>query len=207
MSSILDVAIILLCFVALIIFKRTKSYLSIAGLSLLITFFLLIFLKYFSSDSLYEIGFRTDNLMVTLIPATIYLALSTAILFTMRFKPKKFKIIKWIFALFILYLLFGLVQQIFFQAIFTHTLNKLIQEKILVILFSAVFFSSFHWGWDSKGIKFGILTLFGGVTMATLYLISPNVYLLGIVHGILASLYYFVVYEGNIARKENPRKC
>ena len=62
------------------------------------------------------------------------------------------------------------------------------------------FYSSFHWSWDAKGIKFGLLTLFGGIVWSILFLTSPNIILLGISHAILASLYYFIVYEGNILR-------
>ena len=197
----MNIVIVFLSFCVLIFFKRTKSYLSIGGLSLIVSVLVLFILKYLSIGNLSEIGFRTDNISETIIPISIYLALSIAILFTMRYKPKKFKAFKWIFALIFLYLIFGSIQQFFFQAIFTHTINKLVDEKILVILFSAVFFSSFHWGWDSKGIKFGLMTLFGGVVMSTLFLVSPNIYVLGIAHGILASFYYFIVYEGNILEK------
>ena len=201
MEQVLNIAIVFLSFSVLIVFKRTKSYLSIGGLSLILSVLVLFILKYLTIGNLSEIGFRTDNLGATIIPTSIYLALSVAILFTMRYKPKKFKAFKWIFALISLYLIFGFLQQFFFQAIFTHTINKLVDEKILVILFSAVFFSSFHWGWDSKGIKFGLMTIFGGVVMSTLFLINPNIYILGIAHGILASFYYFIVYEGNILEK------
>lgn len=201
MTQTLNIAIVFLSFSVLVIFKRTKSYLSLGGLLLIISVAVLFLLKYLAVGNLSEIGFRTDNFGVNIIPFSIYLALSITILFTMRYKPKKFKAFRWIFALITLYLIFGLLQQFFFQAIFTHTISKLIDEKILVILFSSVFFSSFHWGWDSKGIKFGLMTLFGGIVMSTLYLMSPNIYVLGIVHGILASFYYFIVYERNILEK------
>jgi len=197
----LNIAIVFLSFSVLVFFKRTRSYLSIGGLSLIVSVLVLFFLKYLTIGNLSEIGFRTDNISATIIPTSIYLALSVAILFTMRYKPKKFKAFRWIFALIFLYLVFGFLLQFFFQAIFTHTINKLVDEKILVILFSSVFFSSFHWGWDSKGIKFGLMTLFGGIVMSTLFLTSPNIYVLGITHGILASFYYFIVYEGNILEK------
>jgi len=197
----LNIAIVFLSFSVLVFFKRTRSYLSIGGLSLIVSVLVLFFLKYLTIGNLSEIGFRTDNISTTILPTSIYLALSVAILFTMRYKPKKFKAFRWIFALIFLYLVFGFLQQFFFQAIFTHTINKLVDEKILVILFSSVFFSSFHWGWDSKGIKFGLMTIFGGVVMSTLFLINPNIYILGIAHGILASFYYFIIYEGNILEK------
>lgn len=201
MGFALNIAIVFLSFSVLVIFKRTKSYLSTGGLLLIVSVLVLFLLKYLTVGNLSEIGFRTDNLGVNLIPASIYLALSVAVLFTMRYKPKKFKAVRWIFALITLYLVFGFLQQFFFQAIFTDTVSKLVDEELLVILFSSVFFSSFHWGWDFKGIRFGLMTLFGGVVMATLYLNSPNIYVLGIVHGILASFYYFIVYENNILEK------
>ena len=132
----------------------------------------------------------------------IFSALGAIVLAGIRFKAKKFKILSWFFSLSTVYLLFGIVQQIFFQAVFTDTLRYLVDDVSLVIIFSSVFYSSFHWNWDAKGIRFGLITLMSGVVWSVLYLKSPNIFLLGLSHGILASLYYFIVYEDNILRKK-----
>ncbi|MDP1710433.1 MAG: hypothetical protein Q8L46_00610 [candidate division WWE3 bacterium] len=89
---------------------------------------------------------------------------------------------------------------------FTHTLQELLENKLLVVILSGAFFSSFHWGWNREGIGFGLLTLFLGFAFSTLFLQSPNVILLGVTHGILATLYYFVVSEENILDKRLSNK-
>lgn len=182
-------------------FKKTKTYVAKQSLVLILLFTFLLLTKYLSISNLASLGFRLDNLSDTLIPTLLFIMLGTVILATMRHKPKKFRVIPWFFSLVTLYLAFGVLQQIFFQSIFTHTLNELLADRSLVVIFSSIFYSSFHWGWDAKGIKFGILTLFGGVVMTLLFLESPNIILLGIAHAVMASLYYFLVYEGDILEK------
>lgn len=165
---------------------------------MLVVFTLIIFLKLSVTHDFATLGFRTDNFGATLIPTSIFGALGIVVLFSMRFKEKKFKVFKWIISLITLYLAFGIVQQIFFQSIFTQTLSKVVDNKSLVVIFSSIFYSSFHWGWGPEGIRFGLLTLFAGVVWAILFLTSPNIYLLGFSHALLASIYYFMVRGDDI---------
>lgn len=80
-------------------------------------------------------------------------------------------------------------------------MQEVLNNTTLSVIFSSIFYSSFHWTWDAEGIKFGLLTLFGGTVWSILFLASPNVFLLGFSHAILASLFYFMIQEGNTLEK------
>ena len=198
MEYFLNLVIIFTSFLIFFIFKKSRSYVSKRGLVLLTLLVFLVFTKTVAVGDLSLIGFRLDNFSEELLPLLIFTFMGIVILFTMRFKEKKFKVVSWAVSLVILYLTFGVIQQIFFQSIFTHTLNGLLEDRTLTIIFSSVFYSSFHWGWDVKGIKFGLLTLFAGAVWSLLFLSGSNVIMLGLSHAVLASIYYFVVYEDNV---------
>lgn len=194
----LNLLIIFLSLAGFFVYKKTKSYISVGGLTMIVMLSLAIILKLSLVKDLQVIGFRTDNFSGSLMPLIIFNAIGVVILFAMRFKAKKFKVFSWATSLVFLYLIFGLIQQTFFQAIFAHTLAEVISDKSLVVIFSTLFYSSFHWGWETRQIRLGFLTLFAGAIWTMIYLKSPNIYLLGVSHALLASLYYFIVYPYDI---------
>lgn len=198
MATYINLLIIFLCLLVFFVYKRTKSYVSINGAIMLLSFVALVFLKFHAVTDLRSLGFRTDNFLDTLIPVVIFNAIGIAILYSMGFSEKKFKVWGWLISLLTLYFAFGIVQQIFFQSIITDTLSKLIGNKSLVVVFSSIIYASFHWGWGIKKITFGFLTLIAGIVWSILFLSSPNIYLLGLSHAVLASLYYFRVRADNI---------
>jgi hypothetical protein len=198
MEYYLNLLIIFLCLTLFVVYKRTKSYVSLNGLVMLLFFVILVFLKLTTVPDLRILGFRVDNFGDTLIPLIVYNAIGTAILFSMGYGGKRFKVFGWFISLVTLYFAFGVVQQIFFQSIITDTRSKVVGDHNLTILFSSIIYASFHWGWGIKKITFGFLTLIAGIVWSTLYLKSPNIYLLGLSHAILASIYYFRVRVDNI---------
>jgi hypothetical protein len=133
-----------------------------------------------------------------LLPIVLFVLLGTIYLYTIRTKVKKFKVFSWLTILLSLYFLFGIVQQFFFQSVFTHTLYGLIGSKVPVVIVSAVFFATFHWG---KGVQFGLMSFVAGVVMASLFLVSPNIILLGVGHAILAGFYYYWVNKEDTLEK------
>lgn len=197
----LNLFIIFLCLLGFFVYKKTKSYLSLSGLTMFLMLAVAIFLKWNVVKNLSLIGFRTDNFSNTLVPLIIFNAIGVVVLFSMRFKTKRFKIFSWASSLVFLYLIFGFVQQTFFQGIFAHTLSQIIEDRGLVVIFSTIFYSSFHWGWETRQIKLGFMTLFAGAVWTILYLKSPNIYLLALSHALLASLYYYLVYPYDILKQ------
>lgn len=194
----MNLTLVVASLLILVVFKRMKSYLSWQGGILTVLSLYLLGVKFFVLSDFKSLGFRLDNINDTLLPTAIFTVLGIVILSAMRFKAKKFKAIKWFVSLLTFYLLFGILQQTFFQSIVTHTLSELLNNIVLVVIFSGVFFSAFHWDWKAKGLTFGFFTLLTGVVWAILFLNSPNIILLGVSQAILGSLYYFVVYRGNV---------
>ncbi len=178
----------------LLVYNRTQNYLSIKGVILYSLFLLVTFIKIRTGGSLIDLGFRLDNIAATLLPNILLVLGGTAVLYTMRTRMKEFKVFSWLISLVGLYFIFGIVQQFFFQSVFTHSLYGILGSKLPVVVISGIFFASFHWG---KGVRFGLMTLVAGSVMAYLFLASPNVILLGVSHAILASVYYYFVNESD----------
>jgi len=198
----MNLLIIILCLVILFIYKKTKSYASGRGGVLFFTFAILAFIKFKTVASPSLLGFRMDNFRETLFPMAIFVFLGMTVLYSMRIKTQKFKVVRWLISLATLYLVFGIAQQTFFQSIFTHSLNTLLGNKVLAILLSGIFFATFHLREGTRGIRFGVMAFVGGVVMSYLFLTSPNIILLGVSHAILASGYYFWVNdENNLERR------
>ncbi len=202
MEIFLNLTLIIASLLILFVFKKMKSLLSKQGGVLIILSAYLLGIKFFLLSDFKSLGFRIDNINDTLLPTIIFTMLGIAILSVMRFKAKKFKIIKWFLSLLTLYLFFGILQQTFFQSIITHTLRELLDNTVLAVIFSSVFYSAFHWDWKLKGFTFGFFTLLAGVVWAILFLSSPNIILLGASHAALGSLYYFIVYKGNVLEEQ-----
>ncbi len=198
MEIFLNLTLVVASLLVFFVFKKMKSLISWRGGVLIISSLYLLGIKFFMLSDFKSLGFRLDNIGDTLLPTIIFTMLSVAILSVMGFKVKRFKVIKWFLSLLTLYLFFGILQQAFFQSIITHTLNELLDNTVLAVIFSGVFYSAFHWDWKLKGFTFGFLTLLAGVVWAILFLNSPNIILLGASHAILGSLYYFVAYKGDI---------
>ena len=196
--SLINYSILLAGVVALFTFKRMKSYVSPYFFLLILAFLYSLFAKYYLSGGWQFLYLRIDNIQDTLFATLIFTLLGGLTIAAIRDKRKKFETLKWITSLVSLYLLFGIIQQIFFQAIVTSTINNLIENTNIVVVSSGLFFALFHWGWRPKGIRFGILSFIAGVVWAILFLKSPNTLLLGASHAILGGFYYSLVYEGNI---------
>ena len=201
-TSLINYSILLAAVVALLTFKRMKSYMSPYILLLVLAFLYTLFAKYYLSGGWQFLNLRIDNIQDTLFATLIFTLLGTLTIVAIRAKRKKFETLKWLTSLVSLYLLFGIIQKIFFQAIVTSTINNLIENTNIVVISSGLFFALFHWGWGSKSIRFGILSFIAGVVWAILFLKSPNILLLGASHAVLAGFYYSLVYEGNILQKK-----
>ena len=201
METFLNLTLVAASLLIFFVFKKMKSLLSWQGVVLIISSAYLLGIKFFVLSDFKSLGFRVDNINDTLLPIAIFTMLSMVILSVMRFKTERFKVIKWFLSLLTLYLFFGILQQAFFQSVFTHTLKELLNNTVLTVIFSGVFYSAFHWDWRAEELTFGFLTLLAGVVWAILFLSSPNIILLGISHAILASLYYFIVHKDNVLKR------
>lgn len=191
----MNLVIVSICLLILFVYNRTRNYLSLWGLLLYSLFLLVTFLKLRNVGNLSDLGFRLDNIQAALLPIALFVSAGIVILISMSKKPRNFKVLSWTISLAGLYLVFGITQQFFFQSVFSHSLWGFLGNKALVIILSGLFFAAFHWG---KGLRFGFLTMVAGDIMTYLFLVNPNIILLGSAHAILASIYYYWVDVGDV---------
>ena len=193
------IIVIILVFLVYLIYKRTINYTSLNGIFMFVAFILAFLLK-LNSSGFERMGLRVDNFFEAAIPAGIITIIGFLVFFIflqekkLTFKPE----------LFLLYLIFGILQTIFFQSVFNLTIYDLFNSKTLSILFTTAFFSLFHY--NKKNKTFFILAILGGLAWSTIFLYSPNVFALGFSHAIIAYFYYNLLYKGNILKKRIPFK-
>jgi len=94
MENFLNLTIILVAFLMFFIFKKTKSYISWKGGGMILLLIYLLIIKFYIVGDVKLIGLRFDNLKETLLPVIIFTLLGTIILGTMKYKKKKFKVLK-----------------------------------------------------------------------------------------------------------------
>lgn len=201
----IDFFIIFLCLLSLFIYKKTRSYVSFKGLALVVIFSFLAFIRFKTIGNPAALGLRFDNFGMTFLPTVAFVILGTTLLLNLRTKSKKFKVVAWLISLASLYLIFGIIQQIFFQSVFAYSLNNVLGNKPLTALFSGIFFSFFHWRAGTAGICFGLMALVAGIFFSYLFLTSPNIILLGLAHAFLASIYYFFVADSDTLERRLSR--
>jgi len=85
-----------------------------------------------------------------------------------------------------LYPLWGIVQQLIFQGVLHRRLLVLLRPPWLAALLTAGFFAAVHAG-DAKLVG---LTFIAGLAWSFLFRRYPNVWVLGLSHGVLAALAY-----------------
>lgn len=92
-----------------------------------------------------------------------------------------------------LYPLWGLVQQFIFQGILHRALLVLLPQRSLALILNSVAFASVH----ITDWRLVALTFVAGIAWSWFYQRWPNVWVLGISHGILASLTYPLLLTEN----------
>ncbi len=189
-----DLLAILICVAILIIYLNTKKYYSIQALSIILLFIVLIILK------IKEISLNL-NFDKILLPVIIFTVIAIPVLIYLGYKNHLLRIPKWFFPLLPLYLIFGIGQQILYQSIFHNSINHLLNNQILSVLLTSIFFIAFHIDKKHHYRLLKIITI-PAIFWTIMFAIQPNVIILGISHGILASLYYIFEFKKNIIKQE-----
>ena len=92
-----------------------------------------------------------------------------------------------------LYPVWGVVQQLIFQGVVHRRLLLLVNHRGLAVLLTALAFALVHVGsWPLVGLTFA-----AGLAWSRLFQIYPNVWVLGLSHGVLAALVYPLVLGDN----------
>lgn len=98
------------------------------------------------------------------------------------------------------YLLFGLIQQLWFKFVFFDTLYYLLGDgffmrESIAILVAAVYYSTFH-GYATKTIKnFAMMAFFIDLGWGILYLVLGNLHWNVLSHAIIGGAFYSLVFE------------
>lgn len=201
----LNALILILCISTLIIYTWTKNFDSINGI-LIIIFGLsalvltILYLK--------EVTFKLyvpETLLISGIIHLIFTIVGFLLILFFRVKQRKFNPVFFL-TLFVLYVPFAFVQQIFFQYIFLNMLSSLIASRSLVLLFGILFFGLAHPPRDT--VKLTIFSLLAGSVWVWTFMTYGNLLWQSVSHAFLGSLYYCLVHPDNrlLARVKFFRK-
>ncbi len=192
----LDYLILIFCFLILLIYFFTKEFDSLIGLFLV---FMVIFIIVIRANLFKNIPtnlFNPSTLFISSLFVLVFVIVASGILFIKKKNKKK----KHVFLLFFLYLIFGLIQQLLFQYVFLETLNFLLNNFLISVFVSAIYYSLFH---TKRGIEFFIFTLGTGLIWSTIYLKYGNIIPLIISHAILGTVYYTWIFKGEAIKNRS----
>jgi membrane protease YdiL (CAAX protease family) len=133
-------------------------------------------------------GFRTDNLGASLREASLAGAAALALIVPFAFWRGHFPPPPSFWAVAALYPLWGLAQQFLLNALLARNLRPFLGDRA-VVLTAAAFFSLAHApDWPLMGLTFAI-----GLPWVWLYLRRPNLWVLGLWHGLLGAAAWYGV--------------
>ena len=137
-------------------------------------------------------GFRTDNFKKTAIMVIPFFALAFMTFILIGNHQDTLNLTWHILPVLLFYPLWGTIQQFLLIALVTGNLKTLqtpFLSNTVIIILTAILFSLVHYPdcWLMAGTF--ILAIFYGY----IYLKSPNLYVLGLVHGWLGALFYYTV--------------
>lgn len=188
-----DTAFVLLCGTAYVVAANTNL-----GGAWLIAAVAVIFAAYSAlvlarrGESLSDFGLRVDNL----VPACRTVGTWTgggvvSILFYALLTGAEFR--TELLIMLPLYPLWGIVQQLIFQGLLHRRILVLVRNEHAAVLLTAMAFALVHLGsWPLVA-----LTFVAGLVWSRLFQVYPNVWALGLSHGILAALAYPLLLADN----------
>jgi len=144
-------------------------------------------------ESWRDFGFRGDNLGASLLPVGAWTLLAAVLLAIWGTGHGRSLASPGIALLLPLYPLHGLAQQFFFQGILNRRLTTLLGRPIPAAFATATAFALVHFG----NPVLMALTFPAGLVWSLLYQRRPNLWMLGLSHGILAALAYPLVLGEN----------
>lgn len=133
-----------------------------------------------------DLGLRSDNLIKSIIPYSIFTALSLIILFTIAyiFDIKYEKTTEIIIKHLILFLPISFFQEFAFRSFLIPRLEMLLNKKYQIIFVNTVLFTLIHLIYPDLAIMIPV-SFIGGIAFAWIYMKYPNILLISIAHGII----------------------
>jgi hypothetical protein len=135
-------------------------------------------------------GFRTDNFLKALAPSLLFAACGAALIMLYGTATGRGRLPASFWACLWLYPLYGIAQQFALQALVVRNLRLCVRARSARAAAAGAIFSAAHF----PVIPLMLLTAPAGIVFAWIYETRPNLWALGIAHGLLGALaYYFVL--------------
>ncbi len=181
MIEIIEIVLLLLLPISLIFFRIVPFKYRMHLLTL--SFVGSILIMFFEGWTLSDAGFRTDNLLISLIPYIIFTVGSIALAYIyLRIVNKKPKNINP--QLLYYFIPISFAQEILFRSFIVTKLSNITNSWIFITLLSTVLFVVAHliYTIDHHGI---LLLIISGAGFTIMYLTWPNLILIGLAHSAL----------------------
>lgn len=194
--------IIIFSLSALFIYYRVKLFKSFLGIFLLSLFiFLMIFRLLTAREGFTDpflVNFEALQVLVTLL-FTLVAVLLIFVLSGYRKQPSRK--VSYLFKIFLLYLVFAIIEQLFFNFVVAQTIYYLIQNLGASVFLAGVFFSLFHVQLKKRDRAFFITGSFVmGMFNSWLYLSSGSIILASLSMAIIAGTYYSFLCEVDVLK-------
>jgi len=137
-----------------------------------------------------EFGIRLDNIIPASKLSALYLVSAASIILTLFFVKNPSPPQSNFYFLLFLYPIWGLSQQFLFQSFFHTRLLRLglARWSILIV---AIVYAMVHW----PSITLVLICFLGGIISSYIFSKFPNILPLGIVHGILGAMIYYLLLQ------------
>lgn len=141
--------------------------------------------------TLLEYGIRTDNLLPSAKVSALVLAIGGVVILVIAARLGTLPPPPSFYYLLALYPLWGIAQQFFFQSLLHSRLIKLglAPWSILIV---TILYASIH------SSKLFVPTILWGLIASTIFWRIPNILPLGVVHGLLGAMVYFLVLDQDV---------
>jgi uncharacterized protein len=134
-------------------------------------------------------GFRTQGFIAAIKDSTVFFVFALVILLAYGQVMHRLALPQTFWLVLALYPLWGLAQQFALQALITTNLRKSVPVLPRRVLVAAFIFSAAHF----PNYQLMVLTLVAGLVFTWIYERHRNLWAVGIVHGILGALAYYLV--------------
>ena len=136
-------------------------------------------------------GMRRDNFWQALGVQLVFGVLAAACLTLLGLANGTVPLPRTFWIVCVSYPLFGIAQQFVLQNLITRNLATFVRRRVLLAFASALLFALSH----IPRMSLTILALIAGFFLTFIYQRHPNLWAVGIVHGILAGLAFYVVLQ------------
>lgn len=134
-------------------------------------------------------GWRRDTFFLACRPCLLFVILAAGVMFIYAGRTDRLVIPRTFWVALLLYLFYGIAQQFALQALITRNLRGLVTGRPFRVLVVATLFSAVHF---PDGRLMG-LAFSAGVFFTWIYESYPNLWAVGIAHGMLGTLGYYLI--------------